>query len=350
MSFNLLERKAEIASKRMVVGFDGFVDTIARVVRETATEDRPETCFPTIRSFGEYLVSQAEKSCSLELKIQNRQLGGNLPYVSQAAGLLGLNVTCIGMLGENAPDPLFCEMPCQLYSFAPPGESICLEFQDGKVFLAPQYRLSVDPWQLVQNATDGNAARLFGESDLLALLNWSELPFAQSLWEHVYQESLADTPAQKDRWAFFDLCDCTRRSDRELEAVLALMGRFAEKRTVVLSLNENEALVTARAIHLVSEDLADVGEALRNRFGITEVLIHTLHESLLCTARGITRQATRFIAAPKISTGAGDHFNTAACLGAVLGLTDEERVTLSNRFSSLYVETGTTPSLESLGL
>lgn len=350
MRLNLLERRAEIASKRMVVGFDGFVDTIARVIRETAAEDRPETCFPTIRSFGEYLVSQAEKSCSLELKLQSRQLGGNLPYVSRAAGLLGLNVTCIGMLGENTPDPLFCEMPCKLYSFAPPGESTCLEFQDGKVFLAPQYRLSADPWQLVQNATDGNAARLFAESDLLALLNWSELPFAQSLWEHVYQESLADAPARKDRWAFFDLCDCTRRSPRELEEVLALIGRFAEKRTAVLSLNENEALVTARAIGLAAEDLAAVGETLRERFGITEVLIHTLRESLLYTPRGITRQATRFIASPKISTGAGDHFNAAACLGAVLGLTDEERVALSNRFSSLYVETGTTPSLDALGL
>lgn len=132
--------------------------------------------------------------------------------------------------------------------------------------------------------------------------------------------------------------------------VLALIGRFAEKRTAVLSLNENEALVTARAIGLAAEDLAAVGETLRERFGITEVLIHTLRESLLYTPRGITRQATRFIASPKISTGAGDHFNAAACLGAVLGLTDEERVALSNRFSSLYVETGTTPSLDALGL
>ena len=153
-----------------------------------------------------------------------------------------------------------------------------------------------------------------------------------------------------DRWAFFELCDCTRRPAGELEAVLGLIGRFAEKRTAVLSLNENEAVVTARAVGLETRDLAGVGGALRERFGITEVLIHTLHESLLCTPRGVTRQATRFIPEPKISTGAGDHFNAAACLGAVLGLTNQERLTLSNRFSSLYVETGTTPSLESLAL
>ena len=94
MGLNLLDRRAEIASRRIVVGFDGFADTIARVVRETASGSRPESCFPTIRSFGEYLIAQAEKSCSLELKIQARQLGGNLPYVSRAAGFLGLDVTC----------------------------------------------------------------------------------------------------------------------------------------------------------------------------------------------------------------------------------------------------------------
>lgn len=345
---NLLNRKAEIASKRMVVGFDGFADTIARVIRETGSEDRPETYFPTIRSFGEYLISQAEKSCSLELKVQTRQLGGNLPFVSRATGLLGLDVTCVGMLGEGSLDPLFQEMPCRLYSFAAPGESTCLEFQDGKVFLAPQYRLSKDPWQLVRNATGGRVGELFAESDLLALLNWSELPFSQVLWEGVYEEGLANRPAQEGRWAFFDLCDCARRSVRELEAVLTLIGRYSEKRTAVLSLNENEALVTAKVLGLEMRDLSGVGEALRERFGITEVLIHTLRESLLCTPRGIVRQATRFVQMPRISTGAGDHFNAAACLGALLGLTDEERLTLSNRFASLYVETGATPSLADL--
>lgn len=180
---NLLSWKTEIASKRMVVGFDGFVDTIARVIRETGSEDRPETCFPTIRSFGEYLIAQAEKRCSLELKVQARQLGGDLPYVSRAAGRLGLDVTCVGMLGKGTPDPLFREMPCRLYSFAAPGESTCLEFQDGKVLPAPQYRLSRDPWQLVRNATGGRVGELFAESDLLALLNGSELPFSQALMQ-----------------------------------------------------------------------------------------------------------------------------------------------------------------------
>lgn len=345
---SLLHRKDEIAAKRVVVGFDGFADTIARVVRETGGEGRPETFFPTIRSFGEYLTARAERSCSLELKVQCRQLGGNLPYVSRAAGLLGLDVTCIGMLGEGTPDPLFREMPCRLYPFAAPGESMCLEFQDGKVLLAPQYDLSADPWELVRKATGGKAGELFAESDLLALLNWSELSFSQTLWERVYEESLADRPAQKERWAFFDLCDCTRRSAGELEAVLSLMGRFARKRRAVLSLNENEALVTAEALCLETGNLAGIGEALRKRFGITEVLIHTLRESLLCTPRGVARQATRFIETPRISTGAGDHFNAAACLGALLGLTDEERLTLSNQFASLYVETGATPSLEDL--
>lgn len=348
MDRSLLARRGEIASKRMVVGFDGFVDTIARVVERTAAEGRPETYFPTIRSFGEFLAGQAEKSCSLELKIERRQLGGNLPYVSRAAGQLGLDVTCIGMLGDGQVEEVFRGMPCTLYPFAPPGESTCMEFQDGKVFLAPQYTLSAEPWDLVTRATGGRAAELFAQADLLALVNWSELPFSQALWERVYRESLADRPADCGRWAFFDLCDCTRKSPGELRAVLALMGRCAEKRTALLSLNENEAGVAARAIDLAFGDLAEVGQALRARFGITEVLIHTLSRSILCTPRGVTDLPTYFVPRPRISTGAGDHFNAASCLGAVMGLSDGDRLELANRFSSGYVAGGTAPGLDAL--
>ena len=81
----------------------------------------PAAPFATIRDFGTFLTGKAEKSCSIELAVEARQLGGNLPFLSRAAGGLGLDVTCIGMLGERGNvDPLFAQMPCRLYSFALP--------------------------------------------------------------------------------------------------------------------------------------------------------------------------------------------------------------------------------------
>lgn len=123
-----------MASKRIVVGFDGYVDTITRPVRQSATDEAPAKVFETIKEFGEFLVGCAEKSCSIELKVEAEQLGGNLPFLSRSAGRLGLDVTCIGMLGEDGMiEQTFQDMPCTLYSFAASGKSTAFEFRDGKI-------------------------------------------------------------------------------------------------------------------------------------------------------------------------------------------------------------------------
>ena len=347
----LLSRMAEIASKRLVVGFDGFVDTITRPVRQSATEGSPAQVFETIQEFGQFLVGCAEKSCSIELKLEAKQLGGNLPFLSRCAGILGMDVTCIGMLGEDGiVEPQFQEMPCTLYSFAAAGQSTVLEFRDGKVFLASEYPLSDDPWTTIRDVTAGNASLLFRGADLIALVNWSELSFAQKLWEVVYSEALDGEPCDKTRFAFFDLCDCSRRTAGDIESVLRLIGHFSSQRTTILSVNENEANVIATRNLDCGGDSALIGETLCNRYGIDEVLVHTIHESVLVTPRGVTRQPTIFVEYPKISAGAGDNFNAAYCFGALMGMTDEERISFANRLASFYVSHGYSPALDEIVL
>lgn len=341
----LLERRAEIARKKLTVGFDGFTDLIVRPLRQAATADTPAQPFDTIRQFGEFLVGKAEKSCSVELKVEARQLGGNLPFLSRGAGGLGLDVSCIGMLGDGVVEEPFRRMPCTLYPFAPSGQSTCMEFQDGKVMLAADCTLPGDPWQTVLDATDGRAPALFEGADLIALVNWSELSFSHNLWRHAL-ETLDST--DKTRFAFFDLCDVSRKTAEQIDAVLRLIGGFAEKRTAVLSLNENEALTVSAAVLNSVGEIEDIANALRGKYGIDEVLIHTLRDSLLLTARGVTRLATDFVEEPKISTGAGDNFNAASCFAAVMGMEDGDRVAFANAFAHFYIQNGYNPSLTEL--
>lgn len=336
-----------MGSKRMVVGFDGFVDTIVRPLRRTATAEMPAEPFQTIAEFGAYLTGQAGKSCSVALSVESRRLGGNLPYLSRAAGRLGLDVTCVGMLGTPEIDPVFAGMPCALHSFAPAGESTALEFQDGKVFLAADVTLPDTPWACVKRAVP-NAEALFGTADLIALVNWSELDFAHSLWTETFDRAIAPTPRDKSRFAFFDLCDCARRSPDELDAVLRLIGRFAQRRTAILSLNENEALLCGQRLLGGTYALDAIAEGLRVAYGVDEILIHTVRESLLVSARGLTRVPTIYVEHPVISTGAGDHFNGASCFAVLQGWDDASRVGFANRFASRYVETGITPTVQDL--
>lgn len=344
----LRNREKEIAAKRLTVGFDGCVDTIVRPLSQTASAHQPACAFPTIRSLGEFLISKAEMSCSIELQTLARQLGGNLPYLSRAAGGLGLSVTCVGMLGEaDGADPLFADMPCLLYPFAAPMQSTCMEFTDGKVFFAPDYPLKENVWHRVLRATDNKAPEMFREADLLALVNWSELPFAHELWTKTL-ESMGETRPSKDRFAFFDLCDISRRSVGECDAVLRIIGGFTQYRTTILSLNENEALLAGDRLLDGESKLQPIASGIRSKYNIDEVIIHTLHETLLATSRGIALQPTYFVSQPVISTGAGDNFNAASCFGAVMGLNDEDRVDLANTFAHFYVSNGRCASLGEL--
>lgn len=344
----LRSRKQEIAAKCLTVGFDGCVDTIARPISQAASANRPASVFPTIRSLGEFLIGKAEKSCSIELQIQARQPGGNLPYLSRAAGGLGLSVSCIGMLGApGETDPLFGDMPCTLYPFAAPMQCTCLEFTDGKVFLAPDYPLNGDVWNRVLAATDNQAPQLFRNAHLLALVNWSELDFAHGLWQAIL-ETMQETQTDKGRFAFFDLCDISRRSGDECDAALRIVGGLTKYRTTILSLNENEALLAGERLLQDASTLEQIAGGIRSKYHVDEVIIHTLHETLLATSRGTTLQPTYFVSRPVISTGAGDNFNAASCFGAVMGLDDEDRVDLANTFAHFYVSNGRSASLDEL--
>ena len=178
------------------------------------------------------------------------------------------------------------------------------------------------------------------------MVNWSELDASQALWQAVYDRAVHPDRANFSRFAFFDLCDCTRRSAEQLDQVLKLLGRFATRRTVVLSLNENEALDCGRKLLDGLDNLSALTEALCQRYGIQQVLVHTIHETLLRTPDGLTREKTRFVAQPRISTGAGDHFNGASCFALLAGLSDRDRVHFADVFASTYVSKGSTPTLD----
>lgn len=270
-----------------------------------------------------------------------------MPYLTRGAGILGLDVTSIGMMGGNGRvEEPFSNLPCNPYSFAPPGESTCMEFRDGKVLLAPSYTLPSGGWDMILKATAGKAVDWIRDADVLALVNWSELSFSHLLWERTYEHGLKESDCNKHKIAFFDLCDISRKTNQEIDGVLKLIGRYSQKRRTILSLNENEALIIGQALGSAMQQLEKLGKGLRVQYKIDEILIHTRKKSLLLTNRGCYHRETIFVENPKLSTGAGDHFNAASCLGAVMELTEEQRLQFANQYTSLYVTTGKTPTLE----
>ena len=345
----LKEWENSSSDKKIVAGFDGFVDTTVRPIFKVATRDRQAQMFETISDFADFIKSKAEKSCSIELKVESKSIGGNMPFLTQAVGTLGFDVECIGMLGElGAPEEIFRQLPGELYPFMPSLPSTCLEFDDGKILLAPTVEFEGDPWQKVLEATDDKAIKMFSNADLVALVNWSELTFSQALWNETYEAAFLDQIVDKSKTALFDLCDISRKNKEEIEEVLHLIGKFSSKRTGVLSLNENEALVIGDTVFGGMKDPEEIATRIRADYLIDEVIVHGVYFSLMLTERGKVVKDTIFVEKPVKTTGAGDHYNGAISTGILLDFEDEEKIELAHYVANFYVSKGYSPCVRTL--
>lgn len=338
----LRDAPAHLADKRVTAGFDGFVDRILRPVYKITGESREY--FETIADFGAFLQRKTGKSCSVELDVQTHKVGGNCPIFSSALGACGVAVDCIGMFGGAS----FDAMPpsCRRHSYAEAGTADCLEFGDGKVLLAARCAMEGDPFSEVSAAVPA-LAELYASADLAALLNWSELEYATALWTGVYERIFANTAPDHDKTLFFDLCDIARKSAEEIERVLCLIGRFGGVRHTVLSLNENECQLLGGHIG-VSGGLETVARALAARYGVHEVVVHTLHRSCVLASDEWHERPTIFCEKPVLSTGAGDNFNAGYCLGILLEQPAQERLAVANLAASRYITLGQNVNLAAL--
>ena len=79
------------------------------------------------------------------------------------------------------------------------------------------------------------------------------------------------------------------------------------------------------------------------------MVIHPRRGAAAATDNGESRRfAGPFVKQPKISTGAGDHFNSGFCLGRVLGFSLEESLCTGVATSGYYVRNAQSPSAKEL--
>ncbi|MGA3065818.1 MAG: PfkB family carbohydrate kinase [Tepidisphaeraceae bacterium] len=74
------------------------------------------------------------------------------------------------------------------------------------------------------------------------------------------------------------------------------------------------------------------------------MVVHPRRGAAAATEGESARFAGPFVLEPKISTGAGDHFNAGFCLGRTLGLSLEECLCTGVATSGYYVRTAQSPT------
>jgi hypothetical protein len=352
----LRERRASLADKRALVGFDGFVDTIVTPVALRAGQGANFTPIATIAEFGQRISAAAGKSTNLEFYPRLDKLGGNGPIMANALLAQSASVTYIGALGKTTVHPVFAEMAAkaEIVSLCDPAATTAVEFNDGKLMLGMMRSLDeITPETIASVMGMDKYRAALGAADLIALLNWTMIPNLTAVLVDLVQHVLPQVPVKPGRLFFFDLCDPEKRSAADLVYALETIARFEQFGRVTLGLNLKEAQQVFTVLGFGTETETESGlramaGKIRQRLDLTTVVIHPKESAACATQEGTFWVPGPYVALPLITTGAGDHFNAGFSAAQLMRLAPESCLAAGVCTSGHYVRTGRSPSLGDL--
>ncbi len=339
---------------KALVGFDGFVDTILHVVktRESATK---YARLNAMKDFAAKIAAAAGQSANLEMVTQMVKLGGNGPIMADALRSYGTPVTYIGNLGAPNLHPIFGDFAkrARVISIAEPGYTDAVEFEDGKLMFGKHECLKNVNWpNLLAHIPEKQLLEIFQQSALIALVNWTMLTHMTAIWKQIAAR-IAPRLTGPKRLLFIDLADPAKRSREDIAAALKQIAKFEKYFRVVLGLNFQESRQIGEVLGIkapeetygtVTHHAALIRDALR----IDTVVIHPTQFAAAADASGATHVVGPFTPKPKITTGAGDHFNAGFCIGRLLGLDLAASLQTGVATSGYYVRNAKSPRLEDL--
>ena len=335
-----------------VVGLDGFVDKIVTPVDKRHGLKQNFDAIETIDALGSRISAAAGKSANIELFPRFDKLGGNGPIMANAHVSLGLAVRYIGALGHPSIDPVFEEFArkTNAVSLANPGITTALEFKDGKLMLGNTSSLEeIDFARIIEVTGEGALIDMLAKAELVSIVNWTMIPKMTSILLEMVERIMPNLPPIDTRNFFFDLTDPAKRSGQDIREVLRVISRFQAHAEVTLGLNYNEALQVCETMDLKGgekdeESLCRMANEIRRKLEIACVVIHPTDSASCATKDGAWWTPGPYTENPKITTGAGDHFNAGFSASRLCGFSPLTCLALATCTSGHYVRTAESPS------
>lgn len=342
-----------LKSTKAAIGLDGFVDEIIAVV-DKRHDNVSFDPLRTIEALGKKILHAAGQSSNYELVVKQMKLGGNGPIMANALASIGLDVTYIGNLGYPNIHPVFEEFSkrAKVISIAEPGHTDALEFDDGKLMFGKHESLKDVNWDnLIKRVGREQLKKLFDGSQLIAMVNWTMLAHMSDIWTKLLAEIIPG--GDKKRKFFVDLADPEKRNPADILNALKLLARFQDHVDVTLGLNLKEAGEVEDVLSMPKRSdpesaIEESARQIREKLNIACVVVHPRRGAAAATKTESAKFAGPFVQQPKISTGAGDHFNSGFCLGRLLNYTLEESLCTGVATSGYYVRTAESPSATQL--
>lgn len=358
-TLTLKELKANaptVGLKKALIGMDGFVDKIVHPVDQRTGPGDQFTTIASISEFGARISSAAGKSANIELAPVLEKLGGNGPIMANAQVAQGVQVRYLGALGKDMIHPVFADFArkTNAVSITDPGITHAAEFSDGKIMFGSMASLDEINYEHIVSAMGVDAlSQSFAEADLIAMVNWTMLPYLSKVFKDFLERLLPSLPKNMDRLFFFDLADPEKRSEADLREVLQIFGEFEAFGKVMLGLNLREAEQVDRLLGFdplenSPENLQVIAARIRETLNIDTLVIHPTVDAACATPSGTAYVKGPYCQKPKITTGAGDHFNSGFVTARLIGLSPTAALTLAVATSGFYVRTAVSPSLDEL--
>lgn len=349
-------KKLDPKSLNMVLGLDGFVDEIVHLVDKRYDQDNFKR-IETITQLAQRIEKAAGLSSNIELMPIVKKLGGNGPIMCNALAMHDSKITYIGALGQPQIEDVFLEMAdkVKIYSLAQPGHTDALEFFDGKLMLGKmKYLNDITYEKMVDVIGFDELVKLFNQADLIATVNWSMLPHMTDIWNKLASHVLPKMTLKTNKPYFFiDLADPEKRDPKDITHALETLKQFTSHFNVVLGLNKKEAFDVSRVLKtytsdVMPTDLKELALPLYHYLGYYAVVIHPVDCSCIVVDGKYEEHEGPFVKEPKLTTGAGDNFNSGTMLGLMLGLEPGEAITLGMATSGFYVRNACSPSTKEL--
>jgi hydroxymethylpyrimidine/phosphomethylpyrimidine kinase len=366
-----MEFFSSVGSKKCFIGFDGFIDTICRVVRHKSYE--VEEAYKSLSEWSQAIDQASGKSANFELSLIDRRLGGNACLLSKALITLEHQVFLAATLGKPGSDPnlshgeqvdevfiSLTECCSSFFNLGSAGQTHALEFNDGKLLLGLQGQLPhLNHQDLEKKLGEKWIDEWLVPMDFIALVNWTMCLNMGHIIDSINRYILQHPKAFAHRpYLLLDPADPKKREATDLKLDLMNLHRLSDHFKLILCVNYSEAEQIARAFNpLIQIDkgqekksLAFLLEEISQKLPSFVIIIHDLYNSAIKDQLQSHFISNPWIEKPLITTGGGDHFNAGVAHALMSGFSLEDTIRFASIVAASYVQNGICPTIEQVNV
>ena len=346
--------KLAASKKTCFLGFDGYIDSLYSLVKKRK-DGKNWVKMDTMKEFSKLIADISGSSANIERVLKKKIFGGFAPNTSRALNSLGAKVYLMAALGYPEFSKYYTQsLGVKSISIANPGETLGLEFNDGKIMITDFEPILEISWNsLKEIVSTKKLIDIINNSSILGFGHWALIPNINSIWKHMLAEIFPSLGEKNKKLFFVDIADITKRSKKDILEMINILQKVDHEMPVMLSVNDREAIRLSTLLTNTNpirnkNDFIEGGRSINKEIDLSFFVIHSPHFATISTQREHYWVTEGYTSMPNYTVAAGDHFHSGVALGLSCKLTPPEAILMGNALTAIFVRTGLSPNFDQL--